>query len=173
MSEKIQTGLTFIIRNVRSGTVIDLSGADNRSIIGYPQTNGPNQRWTVNWTGGGWTLRAGSGNLYLALASVPGDGVHLVASPAPFEWHIWHDEVFPGTYRIFAPRTLYNLDLWNYGDQSPGTVVTLWHKWNGAHQLWDFVQGMLVLSSSGHDLPLTKPMGPQSDLGRKYTVPLP
>ena len=31
MAEKIQTGLTFIIRNIRSGTVIDISGTDNRS----------------------------------------------------------------------------------------------------------------------------------------------
>ncbi|KAF6747537.1 ricin B-like lectin [Ephemerocybe angulata] len=138
MAEKIQTGLTFMIRNVRSGTLIDVSPADKRSIVGFPQNNGPSQKWTANWTGGGWTLR--SGNVYLALAVVPADGAHLVASPAPFEWHIWHDQVFPGTYRIFAPRTIYNLDLWNYGDQTPGTIVTLWHQWNGAHQLWEFVQ---------------------------------
>jgi hypothetical protein len=101
--------------------------------------------------------------VYLSLAGTPANGAKIVASATPFIWHIWHDEVFPGVYRyvrdfgilffgtksfmlrwihrIFAPNTTFNFDLWNYGDQSPGTAVTLWEKWNGAHQLWDFVLG--------------------------------
>lgn len=42
--------------------------------------------------------------------------------------------------RVFAPFTVYNLDLWNYGDPVPGDPITLWGKWNGVHQTWKFVQ---------------------------------
>ncbi|KAJ2917299.1 hypothetical protein MD484_g3129, partial [Candolleomyces efflorescens] len=140
MSEKIQTGRTFIIQNIRSGTVLDLSRVDNRSIVGaLSNNNSVNQKWTVNWMGGGWTLRSSTG-VYLSLAGVPANGAQIVASATPFIWHIWHDEIFPGVYRIFAPNTTFNFDLSNYGDLASGTNVTLWGKWNGAHQLWDFVQ---------------------------------
>ena len=55
-------------------------------------------QWTVYWTGSGWNLRSSTG-VYLSLAGTPANGTKLVASATPFEWHIWHDEVYPGVYR--------------------------------------------------------------------------
>ncbi|KAG2002382.1 hypothetical protein CC2G_004577 [Coprinopsis cinerea AmutBmut pab1-1] len=135
--EKIQDGRTYAIRNIKSGTVVEVA-KDNKSIVGNVLNSAPNQKWTTNWTGKGWTLRSVASGQYLSIAGPPANGTKLVLSAAAFEWHIWHDEVYPGVYRIFVPYTTQNLDLYNYGDFAPGTPVTLWNRWEGAHQLWDF-----------------------------------
>ncbi|KAF8879565.1 ricin B-like lectin [Infundibulicybe gibba] len=136
----IQGGQTYKITNVKSGTVIDLSGEDNRSIIGYPYHNGANQKWTLDWTGTSWAIRSSASQVYLALEASPTNGVRLVASPTPGEWHIWRDQTDPNAFRVFVPNTSYNLDLAKYGDPTPGTPVTVWLMWGGPHQTWRFEQ---------------------------------
>ena len=44
--------------------------------------------------------------------------------------------------RVFVPNTKENLDLYNYGDPTIGTPITLWTTWAGLHQTWKFTQGM-------------------------------
>ncbi|EAU83564.2 hypothetical protein CC1G_07937 [Coprinopsis cinerea okayama7 len=170
--EKIQDGRTYAIRNIKSGTVVEVA-KDNKSsasflvsnrlgevvqhrhveltmfviiVVGNVLNSAPNQKWTTNWTGKGWTLRSVASGQYLSIAGPPANGTKLVLSAAAFEWHIWHDEVYPGVYRIFVPYTTQNLDLYNYGDFAPGTPVTLWNRWEGAHQLWDFDPVQWVVS---------------------------
>lgn len=53
----------------------------------------------MNWTGRSWTLRSNYTGTYLGLDGVPADGTRLVASPTPFEWHIWRDQANPNTFR--------------------------------------------------------------------------
>ncbi|SJL15871.1 uncharacterized protein ARMOST_19379 [Armillaria ostoyae] len=137
----VDSGSTYKIRNAKSGTVLDLSGVDNTAIIGYPDHNGANQQWTLTWTGRSWTFRSVSSNQYLGLAGASGNGTKLLAVAEPFEWDIWHDEIDQTTFRVFAPNTTYNFDLWNYGDSVPGDPITLWTKWNGLHQTWRFERG--------------------------------
>nr|AEE98237.1 ricin B-like lectin [Macrolepiota procera] len=136
MSTQVSSGQTYKITNVKAGTVIDLSGEDNKSIIGYPYHSGKNQQWTFNWTGKAWTLRSASSGSYLGIEGTPAGGTRLVAVNDPFEWHIWRDEANENAFRIFVPFTNYNLDLSGYGDTTPGTPVQLWWTWEGLHQTW-------------------------------------
>ncbi|KAJ7599606.1 ricin B-like lectin [Mycena floridula] len=141
-AELVQSGQTYKLVNVKSSTVVmDLSGTDNRSIIGYPDQDGPNQKWTMAWTGHSWTFRSVSSGLYLNISGQPADGTKLVAAPEPCQWDIWHDESNHDAYRIFIPGTGFNLDLYNYGDATPGNPITLWYRWKGVHQTWKFVPG--------------------------------
>ncbi|RDB22017.1 hypothetical protein Hypma_010816 [Hypsizygus marmoreus] len=98
-TELVQSGFTYKITNAKSGTVVDLSGQDNRSIIGFPSHGGTNQQWALEWTNIGWTFRSVATGLYLSIDGSPADGTRLVAVTTPFGWHIWHDEVNPQTYR--------------------------------------------------------------------------
>ncbi|KAF9002108.1 ricin B-like lectin [Cyathus striatus] len=140
MTEKVQSGLNFTLVNVKSGTVLDLSGTDNRTVSGWPSNGGNNQKWTVAWVGNGWTFRSIYTGLFLGVDGNPADGTRLVGQTTPTTWHIWHDTIDPTKYRVFAPNTSYNLDLYAQGDSAPGTPVTLWWTWNGTHQTWDFQQ---------------------------------
>ncbi|KAF8063234.1 ricin B-like lectin [Lyophyllum atratum] len=136
--EIVQSGFTYQITNAKSGTVMDLSGLDNKTVIGYPSHNTNNQKWALQWTNSGWTFRSVSSGLYLGIDGSNTNGTRLVAVTTPVGWHIWHDEVDPSTYRIFVPNTTFNVDLNNKGSQVPGTAITLWYRWAGVHQTWRF-----------------------------------
>jgi len=136
--ELIQSGRTFTITNAKAGSAIDLSAADNRSIIGFPLHGGTNQQWTTEWTSIGWTFRSRASGLYIGLNGSPSDGSRLVAVTAPVGWHIWHDQVNPSAYRIYAPLTTFNFDLYGHGDPAPGTPIITWSAWSGTHQTWNF-----------------------------------
>ncbi|KAJ7126415.1 ricin B-like lectin [Mycena crocata] len=138
MPEIVQSGLTYRIINAKAGTVMDLSGVDNKTIIGYPYHNGDNQHWTLTWTGNAWTIRSVSSGLYIGLDGAPADGVPLIATPTPFQFDIWHDEEDNLNYRIFVPNTKINFDLYDDGNPAPGTPITLWYRWEGIHQTWRF-----------------------------------
>lgn len=121
-TELIQSGLSFNIYNVKSGTVMDLSAADNKSsklprlstfsfeftvdpysylVIGYPldQVGGNNQKWTTLWNGGGWYFQNVQTGTYLGIAGTPDDGQNLTVSTTPTNWDIWHDSVNETNYR--------------------------------------------------------------------------
>ncbi|KXN83013.1 hypothetical protein AN958_01948 [Leucoagaricus sp. SymC.cos] len=137
MSVQVSSGQTYKITNVKSGTVVDLSGVDNHTIIGYPYHNGQNQHWTFNWTGKAWTIRSVSSGQYLGTDSTNyADGTKLVAVAQPFEWHIWRDDANQNTFRIFVPFTHFNVDLNNYGSPIAGEPISLWWTWEGLHQTW-------------------------------------
>ncbi|PPQ69939.1 hypothetical protein CVT24_003689 [Panaeolus cyanescens] len=162
MSVNVESGVTYIITNVKAGTAMDLSAYDNLSgkklelidiflsqyqppshplVIGWPEHGHPNQQWTMNWTGNSWTFQAGSTGQYLAIEGAPADGTKVVASATPFDWHIWRDDKDPNTFRIFVPNTHQNLDLYGKGNSTPGTPITLWWTWAGRHQTWRFTRG--------------------------------
>ncbi|KAG6848633.1 hypothetical protein H0H93_015319 [Arthromyces matolae] len=118
-AEYVQSGFTYTITNAKAGTVVDLSGEDNRS------------RWTFQSVGSG---------LYIAIDGSSADGTRLVAQTTPFGWDIWHDATNPETYRIFIHNTTYNWDLYHNGDSAPKTPITLWYQWAGVHQTWKFTR---------------------------------
>jgi len=134
---RIQSGGLYKFINAKGGTVIDLSGGDNRSIIGYPETGGPNQAWVFEQTSDGpWTIRSVSSGKFLGVEGNYCDGVQVVAVDSPFRWDIWPDEQNPGHYRFFVPNTQFVLDLADHGNPTPGTPVTLWTQWEGTNQSW-------------------------------------
>ncbi|KAI0703406.1 hypothetical protein BC835DRAFT_1224871, partial [Cytidiella melzeri] len=78
----------YSLVNVQSGTSLDLSGADEKSIIGFPSHSGKNQQWRFESLGEGYTMRSLYTGQYLTVE----DGiVHegpLIASPFPVSWKV-------------------------------------------------------------------------------------
>jgi len=133
----IQSGSTYKIVNTKTpSSVIDLSGGDNKTIIGYGYHAGKNQQWTFQDTGSGWTIKAASSGLYLGVEVTPANNAPLVAVSSPFKWDIWHDNVDNSSYRFFIHGTKFCVDLSGHGNAAPGTPVILWTAWAGTNQTW-------------------------------------
>ncbi len=87
-------GAYFVLLNSRSKTVMDLSGADSTSIIGYPKHGLANQQWEFIPNGHGYIIRsmrpsADGHALYLALdCGGLRDYAPVVASPHPVSWSV-------------------------------------------------------------------------------------
>ncbi|PIL34509.1 hypothetical protein GSI_03286 [Ganoderma sinense ZZ0214-1] len=132
-------GRTYKLVNAKAGNVLDLSGSDNRSLIGYGWHGGHNQQWHLHHEDGGWVLRNRETGRYLGIEGEARDGTPVIAVEEPFRWHIVADEEDTSTFRLFVPNTHYNLDLSDHGNPTPGTPVTLWGKWHpGKNQTWRF-----------------------------------
>ncbi len=91
-------GTYFVLLNRRSKTAIDLSGADNTTIFGYPKHGLANQQWEFIPSGHGYIIRcvrpsADGHGLYLALDN---GGLHdyapVVASPRPATWSVQQND---------------------------------------------------------------------------------
>ncbi|PIL34506.1 hypothetical protein GSI_03283 [Ganoderma sinense ZZ0214-1] len=135
----VESGRTYKLVNAKAGNVLDLSGSDNKSLIGYDWHDGDNQKWHLVQEDGAWVLRNVSTGHYLGVEGEACDGTPVVAVYEPFRWDIWPDEEDSSTYRLFVPNTRYNLDLSDHGNPTPGTPVTLWSKWHpGKNQTWRF-----------------------------------
>jgi len=132
----IQSGMTYKITNFASGTVVDLSAADNTTIMGYPDHDGLNQHWKFQWTNLGWTIQNAAVGTYVGLNGPAANGTDLVAVASAVGWDIWPDSVNPAAYRFFVHGTKENWDLTDFGNSTPGTPVQLWQKWSGSHQTW-------------------------------------
>jgi len=131
-----QSGQIYRLTNVVGETVIDLSGGDNKSIIGYGDHNGPNQRWIFDQTDSGFTIKSAGSGQFLGLEQQPEVGVPVVATGTPFSWHIQPDKEDPSVFRVFVPGTEYNLDLNGHGSSTPGTPITIRKHWHGKNQTW-------------------------------------
>ncbi|KII84906.1 carbohydrate-binding module family 13 protein [Plicaturopsis crispa FD-325 SS-3] len=136
----IQSGQTYVLTNVKGGTALDLSGGDNKSLIGFQNHGGGNQQWQLSQENSGWVFRNVGTGKYLGVEGRADDGVPVVAVDSPFIWNIWPDEKDGSVYRVFVPNTAYNIDLSDHGNSEPGTKVTLWWKWEGTNQTWRFNQ---------------------------------
>ncbi|KAJ3718214.1 putative mannanase [Lentinula raphanica] len=139
-SELVQSGSVFTIHNVKSGTVVDLSAGDNKTITGWALNGGKNQQWETIWSGNSWNFKSVETGLYLGFTGTAGNATNLTVASTPTGWDIWHDTVNETNYRIFAPNTTVNWDLWDYGNAVSGDPITLWGAWSGIHQTWRFVQ---------------------------------
>jgi len=133
----LASGTTYKITNAAGGTVLDLSGGDNKSIIGYGDHDGSNQRWIFAHQHAGWTLQSVGTGLYLGIEGAPGDGTPVVATQQPTtHWEIEKDDQDSSTWRFYVQGTRFNLDLSDHGNPTPGTPITLWGKWAGKNQTW-------------------------------------
>ncbi|KAL5501241.1 hypothetical protein ACEPAH_9628 [Sanghuangporus vaninii] len=142
MSQSIQPG-TYKLINVKAGTALDLSGGDNRTIIGFEDTGGDNQKWTISEpdSDDNQTIYCQAKNLYLAIEDAPNDWTRVIASSSPDKWAIRRDSNDSSVWRVFFPGTGFNFDLANHGDPTPGTVIHLWSATDGQNQLWRFEGG--------------------------------
>ncbi|KZT08244.1 carbohydrate-binding module family 13 protein [Laetiporus sulphureus 93-53] len=123
----IQTPGTYALLNARSGTALDLSGADRRSVLGYPSHMGENQQWEFLPNGKGYAIRSARmsllGGLFLTVEGVY-DGARIIGSPYPTSWDVHIDEEYRSLC-IFWPNTSYfvGLDNENEGSQAKARLM--------------------------------------------------
>ncbi|KIM60269.1 carbohydrate-binding module family 13 protein [Scleroderma citrinum Foug A] len=130
----IQPGRIYALINVKSGTCLDLSGDDNRSTIGYPFHNSPNQGWMFERQGNGnFWIKSASG-LYLRVEGGVGNGAKVEVGLMQYDWKIQDDSSVHQGIRVSPPGKWENLDL-HYGNSTPGTRVHLWCG-SASNQLW-------------------------------------
>ncbi|KAG1728372.1 carbohydrate-binding module family 13 protein [Suillus paluster] len=140
----IQNNAIYTLRNCKGGTVLDLSGGDDRSIIGYHDHNGPNQAWIFEQRGHGedhgWFIKSVGSGQFLGFEGELRDGVQVIATSSPAKWDVRDSDV-PGVQgiRILAHRTNFSVDLSDNGNPTEGTKVELWGSWEAANQIWALV----------------------------------
>ncbi|KAF8896826.1 ricin B lectin domain-containing protein [Mucidula mucida] len=136
------SGQTFVIRNAKSGTALDLK--EDGHVIGYSRHGGENQQWEVTQgSDGKWTFRCKRGGKYLAVqGNEAGDNKAVIAQDQEFGWYMNVDKHIANEgFRIYA-HPCFNLDLDN-GSTENGTRVAVWGQWTeeqgtAPHQSWQF-----------------------------------
>ncbi|KAL4066541.1 carbohydrate-binding module family 13 protein [Scleroderma citrinum] len=139
---RIQSGARYVLLNVKAPeSCLDISGGDNRSLIGYPPHGGLNQQWEFHRVSRNiFRIRSGTG-LFLGIDGRAINGTRVVAGEEEYVWYVQDEPNFPGTIRLFVPDTRMNVDLSDDGNPTPGTPVTLWEAWRpGSNQLWRLEQ---------------------------------
>ncbi|KAH9055698.1 carbohydrate-binding module family 13 protein, partial [Lactarius vividus] len=140
----IKSGQRYKIVNEKNKLVVDLSRADNKSIIGHDFHGGENQQWVIEkQVNGLWTIRsvsaAGGYQKYLCVEKTPDNGTHLVGLDQPQFWDI---EILPDPAK---PSVNFRLCQWVRGtcfvadypkDAGTGTNLQLWTTWGGKNQVW-------------------------------------
>ncbi|KAI0668230.1 hypothetical protein C8Q78DRAFT_980638 [Trametes maxima] len=134
---------TYVLLNARSGTAVDMSGMDNKTLIGYPMHGGPNQQWEFIPSGYGYVIRcvrrsAAGDPLYLTTEDGLRDDAAIVASPYPVTWDVEQTE---DGIKISWPNTDFVFDLADWGSATPGTKIQLMHfKPDQPGQLWHYTR---------------------------------
>lgn len=135
---QIESGGIYRLVNAKAGNVVDLSGGDNTSIIGYDWHGGDNQKWRFEklHDGPGWVIQNVGTGKFLSLTTNAQDGGQVLGTSDPTQWDVRPDEMDPSVYRIFVLNTPFNLDLTDHGNPTPGTPVAVWGAWEGRNQCW-------------------------------------
>ncbi|KAH9032226.1 hypothetical protein EDB85DRAFT_1827446, partial [Lactarius pseudohatsudake] len=85
----LEPGL-YTVTDVRWGMALDLSGADNRSVIAFGSHGWENQQWEFQSCGSGFVIKSVSAGVFLALEDLQGlhrDGsTEVVAGQFPMCW---------------------------------------------------------------------------------------
>ncbi|KAG1828206.1 carbohydrate-binding module family 13 protein [Suillus variegatus] len=138
----IQNQRIYTLRNCQGGTVIDLSGGDNYSMIGYRDHNGPNQAWIFrhDHDDDTWSIKSVGADKYLGIegdVNDAGNGTRVVAVSFPFKWDIKNSDM-EGVegIRILLHGHKFSVDLSDNGNATEGTPIQLWTRWHGANQIW-------------------------------------
>ncbi|KAF8269117.1 hypothetical protein EI94DRAFT_1038863 [Lactarius quietus] len=85
----IKSGQRYKITNEQAKLVVDLSGGDGKSIIGWTFHDGENQQWiTEKQYDGKWTIRSVGPQKYIAFVNTPENGTALVGLDEPQLWDI-------------------------------------------------------------------------------------
>jgi hypothetical protein len=106
----INSGQCYKITNEQAKLVVDLSGTNNKSVIGWESHGGTNQQVitfninisitctsydhnTIKWIlqkqdDGQWTIQSVRSQQYLGFENIPGNGSPLVAVDKPQTWDI-------------------------------------------------------------------------------------
>ncbi|KAF8686932.1 Ricin-type beta-trefoil, partial [Rhizoctonia solani] len=131
----------YVIKNVKTGTVMDLAGAREGAgvqIFGYSFNGGGNQKWDIKPGTGPLdiTIRSVLTNAYAAYPTAQQDE-NLQTSLEPQEFVITAAD--KGYYISPVKRSDQVIDLAG-ADAADGTRICLWVKENSDHQKWYFEQ---------------------------------
>ncbi|KAI0084556.1 hypothetical protein BDY19DRAFT_528933 [Irpex rosettiformis] len=116
----------YSLMNTTGGTCLDLSGADDKSIIGFPGHNRPNQQWRFESLGEGFTIRNLHTKRYLTVEDGVAHEATLTVSAFPVAWKV--DVVSEGeqvSIRLLWPNERYAVSLAGSGNGKPCTKVHL------------------------------------------------
>ncbi|PSR74887.1 hypothetical protein PHLCEN_2v9477 [Hermanssonia centrifuga] len=134
----------YTLVNAQSGTVIDLSVVDHKTVVGFPRHNGDNQQWRFALLGPGYTIQSNSSGEYLTLKEGITHGAALSMSTFPVAWKVDAYEEAAGELfvQIFWPsENPYVLELAG-GDAALFSKIQLASYWqhNERCQLWRVVE---------------------------------
>ncbi|PIL34541.1 hypothetical protein GSI_03319 [Ganoderma sinense ZZ0214-1] len=134
---------TYVLLNARGGTAMDLHGADDTNVIGFPMHGNQNQQWEFIPSGHGYVIRcvrpskAGHA-LYLTVEGGVREHAPVVASAYPVAWSVEQTEE---GIRISWPNSNFVFDLADWGDSAPGTKIQLMPLIPGELcQLWHYTR---------------------------------
>ncbi|KAH9058148.1 carbohydrate-binding module family 13 protein, partial [Lactarius vividus] len=118
------------------GSVIDLSGADNRSILGYDYHGGGNQQWFIDRQDNDqWTIRSADHHKYLGVETTPENGSQLVGLDEPQFWNIEILENSGPVVKYWTHGTFFVADF-PLERQGNHGAIQLWTAWGGDNQSW-------------------------------------
>ncbi|KAL1741635.1 hypothetical protein HDZ31DRAFT_45011 [Schizophyllum fasciatum] len=133
---------TYTIRSDEIGQALDLSGADNRTCIGYTEHGGENQRWIIERLGAGYTIQNARSQTYMTVDASIANGTSIVGSAYPVSWDIQRGAA---GYLIGWPNSRYFLDLDYHGDPNPHAAkLQLWRNESTTHfqrnRIWNLTR---------------------------------
>ncbi|KAG6844366.1 hypothetical protein H0H87_007442 [Tephrocybe sp. NHM501043] len=144
MAPELERNGTYIIVNVKSGTALDLSGADGKSISGWERNDGDNQKafffWQLLPDKGLWMIYNVTGGRFIGIQNGPLNNGRVIQSDAIpiISWEISPDSENFEAFRISVPGEEWDVDL-SEGNSSNGTRVILWERRKaGTNQTWRF-----------------------------------
>ncbi|KAH8823359.1 hypothetical protein DL96DRAFT_1617353 [Flagelloscypha sp. PMI_526] len=151
VQESVKPG-KYTILNCETETFLDLSGYDNRAILGFPYHGWENQQWDIEPLGAGFSIRSVHSRDYLTLDYLaPGKDSQnwaLVCSPYPVAWEF---EPEGDSWRICWPESelVFSLEGMQANGASQAVLIPLHLKPDSRCHLWKLGQcGDLTVSSS-------------------------
>ncbi|KAL5480541.1 hypothetical protein ACEPAI_1811 [Sanghuangporus weigelae] len=139
----LQPGV-YYLQNLKSDTVLDLSGVNYKSIIGQSMHGGRNQQWEIGKLGTrGWFIRSlsSANGHYLTVEKGLGDNIPLVGNEFPVAWDLRNEpQEGEDVYGIYWPFTRFTVNL-HWGSSANGSPVNLWSRNpEHRHELWRFMR---------------------------------
>ncbi|KAN0133559.1 carbohydrate-binding module family 13 protein [Lactarius tabidus] len=135
----IKSGQRYKITNSQAKLVVDLSGQNNKSIIGWKSHGGENQQWILKKQDNGqWTIQSVRGQKYLGFEKIPGNGTPLVGLGKLQTWDIEIlncDDPAKISVKLRVSGTNFVADF-SLDKQIVGTGLQLWTCWGGKNQTW-------------------------------------
>ncbi|CAE6434797.1 unnamed protein product [Rhizoctonia solani] len=129
---------TYVIKNVKTGTVMDLEGAkagEGARIVGFQANGNANQKWDIQPGDGiNMTICSAATNTYAGYPTFE-QGATLRSSAQPHNYSIIRAD--KGFYIAPVEKPDHVLDL-SGASQADETDICLWIKHDGDHQKWYF-----------------------------------
>ncbi|KAI0033336.1 hypothetical protein K488DRAFT_37086, partial [Vararia minispora EC-137] len=132
-------GQIYFLVNDKSGTVVGLSAADQRSIVGSTH-RGLDEQWRLERqrsSGGAWLLRCLGSGKFLDFEGDPKAGARLIGSRVPRNWKLERVDEDTCAYHLYVPKTNLNAEL-AHGDPLPSAPIRLEENSLDACQVWRF-----------------------------------